>query len=352
MSLRLEAPVDDLAAVRGEWTELAERSGNLFATWEWADVWWRHYGDGRTPAVVVCRDPEGTAAALLPLYVAFRPVRTARFIGHGPADQLGPICAPGDPRGPEALRRSAEEAGPDWQVLLADRLPGENGLPRALDGVALRHESNPVVEIEGVTWDEYLAGRSRNFRSQLRRRERKLLEEHGLRYRLSDDPERLPADMETLFRLHEARWGEKSSGALAGVRTAFNRDFAAVALERGWLRLWLAEVGGSAVAAWYGFRYGGAEWYYQLGRDPEWERESVGLVLLVHSLREAVNDGMREYRLLRGAEAYKSRFATRDDGVTTVALSRGAAGRFLVAAAGAAMRLPRPVRRVFTRRLT
>ena len=56
------------------------------------------------------------------------------------------------------------------------------------------------------------------------------------------------------------------------------------ALERGWLRLWVLEADGKAVAAWYGFRFAQIDWYYQSGRDPDWERQSVGFVLLAHTI--------------------------------------------------------------------
>jgi CelD/BcsL family acetyltransferase involved in cellulose biosynthesis len=258
-----------------------------------------------------------------------RPLRLARFIGYGPADQLGPV---GPPEAMPAAFAALERQG--WDVLLAERLAAGHGLR----GRSLRQESWPVIGVPEGGWEEYLAGRSRNLRSQVRRKERALARDHGLGFRLCDDPARLGDDMETLFRLHRARWGEEGSDALEADRAAFHRDFAAVALERGWLRLWLAEAHGEPVAAWYGFRFGGAESYYQSGRDPAWDRTSVGLVLLAHTLREAMGDGMREYRLLRGAEAYKDRFATEDPGVETVAAGRGAALGAVVA------RLPRPLR--------
>ena len=94
-----------------------------------------------------------------------------------------------------------------------------------------------------------------------------------------------------------------------------------MALERGWLRLWVAEVDGSP-------RRGlvracaspGCEWYYQSGRDPAWDEHSVGFVLLAHTIRSAFEDGMREYRFLRGGEEYKGRFADGDPGVETMVL--------------------------------
>jgi CelD/BcsL family acetyltransferase involved in cellulose biosynthesis len=265
----------------------------------------------------VVREDDGAPRALLPLCVRGpRPLRVARLIGYGPADQLGPVGAPADAA---AALDGLEREG--WDVLLAEHLPPGHGLR----GRSLRRESSPVIAVPEGGWEEYLGGRSRNLRSQLGRKERALERDHGLAFRLCDDRARLGDDMTTLFRLHRARWGKRGSGALAERRAAFHRDFAPVALERGWLRLWLAEAGGEPVAAWYGFRFGGVESYYQSGRDPAWDRWSVGLVLLAHTIREAMADGLREYRLLRGGENYKVRVATDDPGVETVAVGRGAA---------------------------
>jgi CelD/BcsL family acetyltransferase involved in cellulose biosynthesis len=55
---------------------------------------------------------------------------------------------------------------------------------------------------------------------------------------------------------------------------------------------------------------------------------------MAHTLREAVRDGMSEYRFLRGGEAYKDRLSTRDPGVETVRLAGSAAGRAALAGAG------------------
>jgi CelD/BcsL family acetyltransferase involved in cellulose biosynthesis len=324
--------------VRSDWTALAEQSGNVFATWEWVDAWRRHFGEGVRPAVALLRDDEERALAVLPLGVrGRRPVRVARFLGYGPADEQGPACAPqATATALDLLVR--ERRG--WDVLVAERLRPGHGLR----GRELRRESSPVIERPDGGWEEYLAGRSKNLRSQLGRKQRKLEREQGLSFRLCDDPARLGDDMRTLFRLHDARWSDGGSGAMSGVRAAFHEDFAALALEQGWLRLWLAEADGEPVAAWYGFRFAGAEAYYQSGRDPEWERSSVGLVLLAHTIREAMQDGMREYRLLRGGETYKDRFATRDNGVETIAVGRGVGRAVALAGAGAA-RLPGPLRR-------
>jgi CelD/BcsL family acetyltransferase involved in cellulose biosynthesis len=305
-----------------DWDALALASRNIFSTREWASVWWRHFGEGRPLELTACMDDD-RVAAILPLYLASsRPLRTLRFIGHGPSDELGFVCGPADVESvARALREALAEKRWRWQVLLAERLAGGHDWSGLLGGKVLGREESPVLRTGGRSWDEFLAGRSRNFRDQVRRRERKLGREHDVGYRLADR-DSLEADFETLVGLHEARWGERSP-AFVGPLRSFHLDFAATALERGWLRLWSLDVDGRTVAAWHGFRFGDVESYYQSGRDPSWDRDRVGFVLLTHTMREAFDDGMREYRLLRGGEAYKDRFATEDSGIETVAVARG-----------------------------
>src|SRR5919205_3150210 len=91
-------PYEALAPLQREWSALAERSGNLFATWEWNALWWERFGHGRRLLVAACRDDAGALVALLPAYVARGggPFRLVRLIGHGPGDRVGPVCAPAD----------------------------------------------------------------------------------------------------------------------------------------------------------------------------------------------------------------------------------------------------------------
>lgn len=336
----LEALPDDLEHTRSAWDDLALRSENIFLTWEWASAWWTHFGGKRPLRLLGARRPGGPLIAILPLYEASRrPLRVARLLGHGVADQLGPVSDPAD-RGEVAglvERVAGAEASP-WDLVLVERLPATEGWADHATASIVRRESSPVLSIED-SWEDFLASRSSNFRSQVRRRERKLQREWGVRFRLCDGAENLERDLEALFVLHAARWG-KASGAFSPRHRAFQRDFAARALERGWLRLWMAEVGGQPIAAWYGFRFSNVEWYYQAGWDPAWARSSIGFVLLAHTMREAFNDGMREYRLLLGDEPYKSRFTEEDAGVESILLAGTRLGRAAASAGSFVAGLP------------
>jgi CelD/BcsL family acetyltransferase involved in cellulose biosynthesis len=343
-------PVASFEDVRDAWDTLALAAGNPFGTREWAESWWRQYGDGRRLELRLVRAPDGRAAALLPLYRGDRgPVPLLRFLGHGAADQLGPVCAPDDhPLAAAALRQAAAEL-PPYGLLVAERLPAVEGLAGSLGGATLKHEATPELRIDGQSWDAWLATKSRNFRDQARRMERRLAKTHDLRFRLADAAT-LTDDLGTLFDLHDKRWeAEGGSDAFDPTRRAFHRSFAADALRRGWLRLWIAEVDGAPGAAWYGFRYAGREWYYQLGRDPQWDKHKIGFVLLVHTIRSAFEDGMATYHFGLGQEPYKDRFSTGDPGLVTVAVGRPRTLALATSTVAALGKLPRDMRKALTR---
>jgi CelD/BcsL family acetyltransferase involved in cellulose biosynthesis len=313
--------VSTLEPLRAEWTELAWHNRSIFKTWEWLSTWWEQFGQGR-PLLVTAVRSRGRLVGILPLYRwRARPLRILRFLGHAVGDELGPICAPADrPIMARALGRLL--AGSRWDLLLAEQVPADERWSTALGGRVLSREGNPVLRFGADGWEGFLRQRSANFREQVRRRPRKLLrEQQKVSYRLVDEPTGLQAELDTLFRLHATRWAGTETALLTHER--FHRAVAAVAARRRWLRLWLLEIDGEPVAAVYGFRFAGVESYYQAGRDPRWDRYHVGFVLLSHAIQQAAQDSVSEYRLLRGGEPYKYRFATADPGLETIGVAHG-----------------------------
>lgn len=307
-----------------EWSELAEASGNPFATVEWTEAWLEHAAAGCTPRLLAARARDGRLVAIVPLVVVRgRYVRKCRFLGYGAANELGPICGPADRRlGIEALRLALGETRAEWDVFLGESLPG-SGWDARLDAVEVKRESSPVARGPWKRWEDYLAARSRSLRKELRQKEGRL---EGLAYRAVTEREELEPGLDTLFALHQARWGDDASPFFSGLE-AFHRAFAAVAFARGWLRLRFVELDARPVAVNYSLRFGSGEWSYQHGRDPALDGASVGLLVFAHAVREAFAEGAHVFRLGPGPQAYKRRFSTDDPGVETVAVARGLRGR-------------------------
>jgi CelD/BcsL family acetyltransferase involved in cellulose biosynthesis len=310
-ALALGPPAWDAVQARAE-------SPSPFMSWAWHRAW----ADSAPPAevqaseVVVLYGPDGSLYGLLPIRLSR--VRFRRVWVRALTWAVGDVGCPDEldvPALPEAdlpVLAAALEALP-WQVVilsnLAEGAANAERLCAALAerGHASRHQplwSCPQLELPG-SWDAYLACLSPNRRQILRRKERSLRREHDVA--LTDyDEDRLDEGWGHLMALHEQRWDGAGGGAFRDPRSEhLQRRFAQEMVQR--KRLWLTtlDVDGQPVAAWYGFASGGTVYFYQGGRDPRWERESIGLVLMGMMIRRAIERGYRAFSFLRGDDGYK-----------------------------------------------
>lgn len=301
------------------WRELAVLRENPFLTPEWFAAWLESQ-PGEEPFLLLWRGREGELRGVLPLVRAGGTSGLLRFAGARRGDWFTPACRPEDeePMAVACAELLAAERR-RWRLLRLDRIDAGSAWPAALwaSGGAIaaakprRGDVLPFIGFGEGGWEAYLAGRSRNFRSQLGRRRRKLERDHGLRFRMTDDPQRLAADLASFHALHEERWRERggSSSGDEGARR-LQAAFATKALERGWLRLWIAEADGEPAAAWYGWRIGERYCYSLSGLAGRFEPLGLGTVLLAHTIEQAAAEGASTYDLMWGDESYKRRFET------------------------------------------
>jgi CelD/BcsL family acetyltransferase involved in cellulose biosynthesis len=345
----------DQALVEG-WRRLAELRENPFLTPEWYRSW-LNANPAEEPFAIVWR-VGGEVRGVLPLVrVAKGPARLLRFAGARRADWVTPACGVEDEsRMALACAELLRDERGAWQLLRLDRIDGDSAWPRALWGAEAqgkiaparprRTDVLPYIRFDDDGYEGYLAARSRNFRSQLGRRRRKLEREHGLAFRMTTTATELEADFETFFRLHQERWrarGGSSSGS--GRVKRFHREFAEAALGRGWLRLWIAEADGVPAAAWYGWRIGGRYCYSLSGLAERYEPLALGTVLLAHTIERAAAEGAAVYDLMWGDEGYKRRFETgRREAATWVLGRRRHPARLAAAAMTALERGARSIR--------
>jgi CelD/BcsL family acetyltransferase involved in cellulose biosynthesis len=328
---------DSLDPLQREWTRLAAADGNVFATWEWNELWWRHYGRGRKLRVAVSRQDGVEIDAIVPLFAwSVRPLRILRLIGHGHGDRLGPICRSADAKTAERALGLALGVEP-YDIFVGDWVAGDRDWAGVLGGRVVRSTGYPILRCPEGSWDEVLATQSQRFRKSWRQRRNRLERDRDVRYRYADSAT-LERDLDAVFRLHRARFGEHACN-FCGDHEAFQREFAALALERDWLRLLLLEVDGVPVGCKYGFFFQNAYFAYQSGRDPAWERESVGFLLEVESIRRTLEEGA-DYRFLGGEEHHKYRYPTEDPRLETVVAPASQRGRVGAAALDALWRLP------------
>jgi CelD/BcsL family acetyltransferase involved in cellulose biosynthesis len=312
-----------------EWTDLlaASPSDCLFLTWEWLFTWWKHLSGGRRLSILAVR-AHGELVALAPL--AWRPRRLEKFLSMGALEFLGTGTVGSDyldlivrsghaTPAIRALAGSLVEAGA--AVRFAQVRPDAPNPMTFADELGRRRWSIrstktdvcPFIDLTGHTWDSYLDDLGSAHRYNFRRRFRNLERLGRVRFtRVETEADRATA-LRELVALHQMRW-QPRGGSSAFDRPAlvdFHDELSALALARGWLRLFTLRLEDVAVAAVYGFRYRDTFFFYQSGFDPRLARASVGLLAVGLSIKAAVEEGAREYDFLHGDEAYKFHWARR-----------------------------------------
>jgi CelD/BcsL family acetyltransferase involved in cellulose biosynthesis len=312
-----------LALDSAVWDGVVARSGSSspFMSWAWHRAWAQSAPAAEVDAseALLLRGPDGALHGLLPIRSC--PVRFRRMWVPAVTWAVGDAGCPDEldvPALPEADLSALAAAleGLPWRVVilsnLAENAPNAERLCAALAarGHAVRQRplwSCPQLELPG-SWDDYLATLSPNRRQILRRKERSLRREHTVA--LTDyDADRLDEGWGHLVALHEQRWDGAGGGAFRDPRSQdLQRRFAREMAQQ--QRLWLTtlDVDGRPAAAWYGFASGDTVYFYQGGRDPRWERESVGLVLMGVMIQRAIERGYRAFNFLRGDDAYKQQW--------------------------------------------
>jgi len=336
----LAKPADDALAVqliedtatfetlRPEWNELLQASASncVFLTWEWLFAWWRNLSEGRRLSLVTVRR-SGQLIAVAPLAVRPRslsrllPWPSLEFLGTGIAgsDYLDVIIRRGHER--EGLAAVADALTAAGVVLELSHVPASASvaaqlaadLARRLGWTASTSKINvcPFIELSGHSWPSYLASLGSAHRYNVQRRLKNLTKQFDVRFEQASSEEQRREALELLIDLHNRRWRERGgsqSFATVALR-AFYDDVSRLGLERGWLRLFILRLDGRPAAALHGYQYGGVFSFYQAGFDPEFAKQSVGLVTMALAIKSAIEEGAEEYDLLHGDESYKYQWA-------------------------------------------
>jgi CelD/BcsL family acetyltransferase involved in cellulose biosynthesis len=186
-------------------------------------------------------------------------------------------------------------------------------LPAGWNGELTLHDDCPVLYLPSAV--EHL-GRSVPGRqlARLARARRRAARAGAIAVEVAT-PETLSELLDSLLRVHGARWEERGGHGMlsAGAVQAFHREVAAALLERGVLRLYGLRLDGQIVAALYAFFEARAGFCYLQGFDPAFRELSPGLMIIGAVIEDAVRRGLGSLDFLRGREAYKYAWGARDE---------------------------------------
>jgi len=292
------------------WKALVSESATAtpFQTWEWQTTWWKHYARTRRPLIFAAYEGDDLIG-LMPLMKSGGPWRTVRAMCSGASDYLHPLVRTGyESSCAEQLHSFLEELG-DVDLVDLHQLRETTPLAGLMEGAKVVEQATCLVLDLPSTFDEYLATLNKSLRFDVRKLDKELftsgrarIEEVGL--------DSLDRAMETFFETHRMRWRKRGlPGAFIGSRTErFHREWAGLALQNGWLWMSILHFDGKAVGTIYAMRLGKGCFYYQAGFDPEASSISPGTLLVGHTIRRAISEGLTTFDFLRGDEPYKRRW--------------------------------------------
>jgi len=337
--------LDELAPYANDWDRLS--AGVPFRSWAWLSAWWRHYGqaaDDEHPAarlfVTAVFDHDDTLVGLAPWYLDCSGAwcRLLRPLGSGEvcSDYLTVLCQVGmEDQLTQALAERltewahAENRDPQrWDLLELTGCDAHDPLIERLaqhlakqGNTIHRHPGPNCWRIELPTnWDDYLATLSKNHRKKLRRLQRQMVETGRAVLHSVERLDELPAAIEILIDLHGRRrrsLGEP--GCFASARfAAFHREVMPELLRNGQLQLHWLELDGQPAAAEYQLAGDGVVYAYQAGVDPDALQKQPGRLMIMLTLRRAIEAGYRTFDFLRGDEPYKAQFRAAPRGAFTL----------------------------------
>lgn len=310
---------DEFLNARDTWDEALRRSSdkNIFLTWEWLSTWWKYFGEKKGFLLTVITDEQKILAAAPLMYTAYRSlgigVTKIEFAGSPDSDYHSFLLTENKPEYVMMIIDHARMSAPRTAVIELDEIAEDSvsaDLVRTVSKTegTVRHQC-PFITLP-VTWDAYYQTLGPNFRSYLRRSERKIQQNYQVQHQICSDYGAVNQIMKTLFELHQKRQrSKKRVGVFAEERMRkFHLDVARCFFERGWLMLDSMLLNNELAAIGYNFVYANKVYYYLSGHDPLFSDYSVESLRHMSLIRSCINNGLTEYDFLRGNEAYKERW--------------------------------------------
>lgn len=316
--------LSDLQSIRQAWLNLLEQTpgADFFQTPYWLETYMQHVGDDTELKVLVIYEG-AQATGILPLVIAPYQCSLGRFrVLTYPLDWWGTFFGPVGANPDEILRTGLDwiqQQPRDWDFLelrfvndfgVADS--GESD--RTLDVLQQVGFGSIVkepmfhcarIDLSNVTWDEYLAGRRKSWKTNIRRTEnksRKLGEVEHIRFR----PEAGEQDprwdwYEECCRLSRLSWQGKSDNTQTFAHPnvdPFLRALHQRAVSEGCVDMNLLMIDGKAVAYHYGYHFNGYFSSLRLGFDPEFSKPGVGTVLTSRMIQDCIQRGDHTFDFL------------------------------------------------------
>lgn len=304
-------------ALHTDWTALLSRSDHntVFATPEWHRAWWQAYQPGEL-YLLACHDDTDTLIGLAPWFIdSSSEQRVLRAVGC--VDVTDYVDLVMDARYTaqvmDCMSDYLAQHRADFDRIELCNIPEDSPTYTHFSTLLQNHGFSTATEVQDVcpvitlpdAWDSYLSQLGKKDRHELRRKMRRAHGQGTIDWYTVDDTHDLDAELDQFLRLMADSDPEKAQFLTLPHNEAFFRGVMPMMFQRGWLKLHFLTINGEAAAAYLNFEYDGRVMVYNSGLWQEFASLSPGIVLLGHTIMDAIARGMQHFDFLRGNETYK-----------------------------------------------
>jgi CelD/BcsL family acetyltransferase involved in cellulose biosynthesis len=327
--LRVFTSFDEARDIAPAWDQLVNSlNGSLYMTFQWCEIWWRHYGKGRELRLIAVLAGE-ELVGMLPfcidrLWVPVGRTRVAKLVGSDSTVSLVELpvqIAVAE----EAVKLGLERLLAEDRVDMVHFGPCSSLTPQLAGVLAAAESMSQVVEVlrdreagahtafelpDG--FDAYMARLSKSQRSNYKRSVNKLSKAFRFEVDVVSSPTEIEREFEAFIDMHQAQWHAVNKlghfGDWPGSRE-FARDLVRELSHSDQVRLIRLIADDEVVSYCWSFVAGGTYYWRLPGRvcGAEWDQYSLGRVGLMKMMEVAAAEGATLIEAGTGRYEYKDK---------------------------------------------
>lgn len=312
--------INEFESLESDWNSLLEKSGlgNIFLSFDWLFTWWKHCGRSGALLIIIVKE-NNTLLGIAPLMLMnVLGVRQLRFIGRGISDYED-IITSGDKEERERIIRSIFNKLSElkeWDIFRLERLKQNSPHYAALMNIRMdnfciyseKHfDGAPYLETS-CDRQLYYSGLSKKFLADTKRQKLRLFKDaKGAPVEKISDRDELEKLLEELIAFHISRRKSQDSKSMfedLAVR-GFLKEATLKFFEEGILDFSVIRNNGTIAAMHLGFIYQNKFFYYLPVYNEDFQKYSIGRLLLAELIERSFNEGISEFDFMIGEEKYK-----------------------------------------------
>lgn len=279
-----------------------------FLTFEWISCWWKSFGEGSKLLIILVREADEIIgiAPLMKTTIKHRgvPVKAITFIANHHSNRSGLILISNKKEMIRLMLEYIFNSNEDFALLWLDFIESNSETDRILKEALISKQikytrltsyQSPYIPVR-EEWNEYLKGRSKNFRHKINRI-RNAFNRHDSYVIKQFSNDGISGAVKDVLTISEKTWKFKTKTAISSKRETVNfySLLANIASLKGWLKIWILELNKKPIAFAYNLEYLNKTFSLKIGYDEEYAQIAPSEFLFFFAIKNSFDNNLKEY---------------------------------------------------------